>query len=130
MSNKTLSQCTRSELTLRYKQGKVWLETHEVQPDTNNTLDINGRPYDSELYERCLVFLEKIEDELNRRFPNWRADESDTKNADAEKVKQFNEGQLTLDQLNKDEQLQVSRETIHPDVFWWDEVDENIIDSK
>ena len=129
MTNKPLNQNTRSELVLRYKQGLIWLDTHTVQPDTNNTLDINGRPYDAEMYEKCLMFLGKLEDELNKRFPNWKKPESDTKNADSQNVEKFNQGELALDQLNKDEQLQVTRDNVHPDVFWWDEVDA-LIDSK
>ena len=131
MTSKTLNQCTRNELTQHYNRGIIWLETHSAQPDTNNALDINGRPYDAELYEKCLRFLEKIENELNKRFPDWRNSQSDVKNADSGKVERFNNGELTLGQLNKDEQLQVMRDNVHKkDVFWWEkegsEIDKKI----
>lgn len=56
-----------TDLLEHYSQLKSWLETHECRTGTNNELDINDRPYDSEKYIKKLKELESIVCEIFSR---------------------------------------------------------------
>lgn len=52
--DKPLEELSFKELMEKETYLKSWLETHECQTGTNNTLDVNGRPYDQKKYEEML----------------------------------------------------------------------------
>ena len=55
-----LHKLSMEELLDRYDLVYSWLQTHECETGTDNQLDINGRPYDHELYEKHFKLLEYI----------------------------------------------------------------------
>ena len=55
-----LPKLTMEELLDKYDLVYSWIQTHECETGTNNQLDINGRPYDHELYEKHFKLLEYI----------------------------------------------------------------------
>jgi len=55
-----LSKLSMEELLDKYDLVYSWLQTHECETGTNNQKDVNGRPYDHELYEKHFKLLEYI----------------------------------------------------------------------
>ena len=54
---KELEELHSKELSRLLGEIQSWLQTHECQTGTNNTLDVNDRPYDSAKYEEKLQEL-------------------------------------------------------------------------
>jgi len=62
-----LANLTNDKVVELYDKTKNWLLKHEVKPDTNNQIDINGKPYSHKQYEIKLRLLENIENEGRKR---------------------------------------------------------------
>lgn len=74
------SEMTSEELLNHYDKAKAWLIKHASQTGTQNLFDVNGNPYDPDMYSAALKLLEMIEDEGRRReitpfIPNHEIEE-------------------------------------------------------
>ena len=67
--SKILPTLKPDELNSKYDEVYSWIQTHECETGTNNTLDINGRPYNHELYEKHFNLLNEISYEMICRPP-------------------------------------------------------------
>jgi len=111
----------KEELLSRYYNGIKWIDSHKCQPDTNNMFDINGEVYEKEKFEACCKTLEQIEDALNKRFPNWKENDSVEEVVSDEKVAGYENNFFELNQLNESEQLKVMKKHFGDDSKFVDE---------
>lgn len=65
--SKILPTLNPDELNSKYDEVYSWIQTHECETGTNNSLDINRRPYNHELYEKHFNLLNEISYEMRCR---------------------------------------------------------------